>query len=551
MKKTYKYIFSAALLSLTLGSVAACGKSKSSSTKDRLYIVYYPGGYGKEYLETFAREFVAEYKNKPVDQVVAGEDYYLKGDPNAHFSTDAYLSLKDKAPDVIIAGSPASEAISLGKIEPLTDLYEQTVTVTENGAQVEKKIKDYYDEEATLQYKRQYIYTKGNEEYFAIPWDKIPLSFAYNENILLNTTHVAASGEVGEARLSEGKWVAAPETYDELITFFNDIEAANATREKKITPFAWCSANANWFETLYISWWAESQGLYSSLKSSDPSNIDSKCFYDFWNRESPELYKMSGIQDALQKVKDLIYDENHHFKYTYVDKDPTTITGQWSQADFALGNAAVCLTGNFFEKEYAPQIEESKQTFKMMSLPTINRLAGLKNANGEQINQMCYVNCDASAYIPFNSPNKDMAKAFLRYVSQEKQAVRFTEMTGGFKPVKTNVKAISTKTDWTPFQQSILNVLYDADEVIYKFPKTKTSPLSPIYVYENELRAAFFTGLSFPLSISRLANYTPYEIMVDMPNNTGDSVYEAAVKMYTNSTTGFNKVYASWINSQK
>ena len=51
--KLSRILATAAMLACVGLTTTGCFSNKNKAIKDRLYIVYYPGGYGEEYLETF------------------------------------------------------------------------------------------------------------------------------------------------------------------------------------------------------------------------------------------------------------------------------------------------------------------------------------------------------------------------------------------------------------------------------------------------------------------------------------------------------------------
>ena len=100
--KLSRILATAAMLACVGLTTTGCFSNKNKAIKDRLYIVYYPGGYGEEYLETFVKEYLAETKGVSVDQITS-KDYYLRADENCTYQVTKYLELKDKAPDIIIS----------------------------------------------------------------------------------------------------------------------------------------------------------------------------------------------------------------------------------------------------------------------------------------------------------------------------------------------------------------------------------------------------------------------------------------------------------------
>ena len=508
--KFKRLIAIAAMLACTAITATGCGGKKNSAIKDRLYIVYYPGGYGEEFLETFVKEYISEAKGIPIEKV-SSNDYYLRADENCTYQVTKYLELKDKAPDIIISNYLSPTNITNGLIEPLNDLFEEEVTTSKGNI----AIKDYCLPEAYKQYEMQVKYGKGKKYNFGMPWTSSPLSMVYNETLLKTITHQTASGEVGEDALSGGKWNRAPETVAELKAYFNDIDAYNIANNKEIVKFGWSLGASNWFESLIMTWWAQKQGVNTSRISGQGS------YYDFWNLDSPELYKQTGIQNALDQIKDLLCADG---KYINSFPSPETKDNRVAQNDFAKGEIAMCLTGDFFAKEYEQTIAEYGQTFKMMRVPSIDG-AEVKEGTTEA-KKLAYVNLNSVAYIPRNSLNIDLAKGFLKYCCQEAQLMRFTKMAHGMKPFNYNPLELEPTYDWPTYMKSVFDVYYNADDIIVKYPRNAET-ISPVYLYED-LKNSFLIGSDFGSMMTYLKTQTGAEFMVTGKN----SVYNSAKKYY-------------------
>ena len=75
-KKLTALIMASTLTFASLGLVA-CGDKGGSSTGNAFTVVYYPGGYGSEWLDEFVKEFVAEKRYGGDVSKVTSSDYKL------------------------------------------------------------------------------------------------------------------------------------------------------------------------------------------------------------------------------------------------------------------------------------------------------------------------------------------------------------------------------------------------------------------------------------------------------------------------------------------
>ena len=497
-----------ASVGLCVASLAGCGKKNGNAIaqEGRLSITYYPGGYGTEYLDYFCQHFLAEKKGVNPSDIVPGVDYILDGDPDITYMWSTKIESPSTCPDLIISNSMSAQAVSRGLVANLESVYNTEVSTSKGN----RKIRDFVMKEA----KEQYTYDfKGAGKFsFAMPWTAIPISIAYNNTILQKIPHVS-SIPVGEDALTNGKWSRAPKTVTELKAIFED--AGNYDSNLTKFGFSISKDGANWFESLITTWWAQKQGI-----DTEYSYTGEGSYYDFWEYKNEEIFKQTGIQDALATIKDLFVKDN---KFVNSFPSVNSITVKQSQQAFAEGKALFCLTGDFFEKEYGSFIEQSQQDFRMMRVPAID--GAVTKDDGVTPVDLSYINISSCAYVPNKGANKDLAKEFLTYTSSEENCKKMSEMIGAIRPFDYDARNVNGYSGLSAFTKSVFNLFYDADDYLVKFPRNvETSKISPVYLFENVSENIFY-AVQYGDVVSSLLNYTPKQIMVDGTNI--DSVYNS------------------------
>lgn len=451
-----KRILSMALAALTacscIGTLSACGAKKGAKTNE-LTIRYYNGGYGDEWLENSLEEFCATKE---------GVSYNLIPDNNITYQANLYLTTN--VPDIIMSNGNWKTYVQDGLIEDLTSVYETEVKTSKGNV----KIKDYIDENVMKQFTRQKVYGRGEELTWAMPWASQVLSLAYNETILLSTTHQEGNPFIVEGLEAGANWTHEPYTVNELMAYLTDVRMA----DNDITPWGYSVDYLNWYDALLYVWWAELQGMYEPNKY-----IDEGCFYDYFNMTSANLVKQSGYKEALDIVRQIIVDDTGKL---YNSKNDGSMTKEKMQENFAKGKIAVCLVGDFFEKEYKAFMEEGTK-IKLMFIPTAD---GAETNEDGTAKKLTYVQTDNVMYVPKNATNKDLAKEFLAFLCSEEQLVKFSKNTGVVRPFDYNPYELASDFAWTDFQKSTFNIYYNADDFVIKYPLTATK-VSPIYLYEE------------------------------------------------------------------
>ena len=453
-----KKIVSVALAAVTavscLGVLGACKKNKGKgSSENELTIRYYNGGYGDEWLKNSLEEFCATKD---------GVTYKLIPDNNITYQANLYLNTN--VPDIIMSNGNWKSYVQDGLVEDLTSVYETEVQTSKGMV----KVKDYIDENVMKQFTRQKIYGRGEEMTWGMPWASQILSLAYNETILLSTTHQEGNPFTVEGLSKGATWTHEPYTVNELMAYLTDVRLT----DNGITPWGYSVDYLNWYDALFYVWWAELQGMYTPNKYPTEG-----CFYDFFNMASPELVKQSGYKEALEIVRKIIVDDEGKL---YNSNNDGSMKKEQMQENFAKGKVAVCLVGDFFEKEYKAFMQEDSK-IKLMFIPTA---AGAEtNADGST-KKLTYVQTDNVMYVPAKATNKDLAKEFLAFLCNEDQLVKFSKSTGVVRPFDYNPYELAPDHAWTDFQKSTFNIYYGADDFVIKYPLTATK-VSPIYLYQE------------------------------------------------------------------
>ena len=436
-----------------VGAFAGCGGNKGAA-ENTLTIRYYNGGYGDEWLEEALKDFCATKE---------GVTYNMIPDNNITYQANLYLTTN--VPDIIMSNGNWKPYVKDGLVEELTTSVYEAEVQTSQGT---KKVKDYIDQNVMKQFTRQKIYGRGEALTWGMPWASQILSLAYNETILLSTTHKEGNPFIVEGLNAGETWTHAPYTVNELMAYLTDVRMAN----NGIIPWGYSVDYLNWYDALFYVWWAQIQGTTTPNKY-----VDEGCFYDFFNMSSANLVKQSGYKDALEIVRKIIVNDEGQL---YNSNNDGSMTKEKMQENFAKGNIAICLVGDFFEKEYKDFMKEGN-VFKLMFIPTAD---GAETNDEGLAKKLTYVQTDNVMYVPVNATNKDLAKEFLAFLCNEEQLMQFTKYTGVVRPFGYNAYELEKDYAWTDFQKSTFDIYYNADDFVIKYPLTATK-VSPIYLYEE------------------------------------------------------------------
>lgn len=413
---------------------AGCfGNGGGDTSSTVLTVKYYDGAYGKEWLETAAKDFVADKKAAGVEM-----SYRLIPDVNVNTSAVNELNSGSGLSDIyMVQKYKWTDWVTSGLLEDLTSVYNTEVD-TSTGKQ---KIKDYMADGYSNQYYAQRKAGVGDYMPWAMPWSMSQIGFVYNENILKETGRETP-----------------PATVEEMLAYCADLNA------KGITPFAFPGNESHWFRYIIQVWWAQYQGAYeeNTLNVAEGAGT----FYDYWNMSDAEVLKQKGIQIGIDTAQSLFVDMNAKAWKNSLENVNSYYVKDAEKA-FVEGKAAMLLGASFMYSEVEKYMQEGV-VYKMMNMPTIANAQ--QKADGTAMN-MNYYTSEDFMIVPKNATNKDLAKEFLAYLCNEKYLLDFTSKTGTLRPFKLADSVLDAgKLGLNAFNASVLEVYKTSDVRLASLP---------------------------------------------------------------------------------
>ena len=370
------------LLSITLTlSLAACGKKKADSGKERLVIAFAEAGYGRGWLENLEAAFEAENENV---------DIILDGNPNMTANAGPKIeSGRDLADIYFLLETNWQRWATRGYLEPLDDLYEME---TEPGVTLEDKLIDEVVE-----------FGRIGDNMYALPWNDGVTGLVYN------------------SKMFRDKGWEVPETVNDLIDLTEQIKTEGAG----VKPFTWPGQYSAYWNFVVYGWWAQYEGL--------------EAMNEFYQFESPEVFKQEGKLKALEAYETLIGDQSNS------TAGVNGLIHTQAQMQFINGFAAMIPNGLWIESEMKAALPAGFE-MKMMPIPTI------EGAKEPKINNSMLGDF---IVVPKQARNKELAKEFLRFMAEDKQLLQYTKDTGTPRPFEydpTTIEGLS------PFILSALEI---------------------------------------------------------------------------------------------
>ena len=442
MKKTGIMLLIALLAITTTMPLVGC-KTKVATDENTLEIYVGNFGYGTEWVEKAAEEFIKE-------------DWVKEKYPDLKVPKPAHNSEQNFAADRILAGevantydvlftttnANASIALSINDgsnyFENLNDVMDSEVPG--EGVKLKDKMKRRIYENELIED------NAGNRAMYGVPWVDGYIG------ILINRTLIER-----DLGYEAGTFVM-PRTTDELNELCEALKNAQEGKPnaEKRPVFQFSSGIRYWDQTIH-NWWAQYEGLEKYHN-----------FYQgiYGNELSYRVYEQQGRLEALEALQDLLWAPNG-----YLTADVNTVSFTTAQSRFMQGKGYMMPCGDFFENEMKSVAGELDEMFdiEFLQTPILSSLsdklscigegedeklselikcvdekktlaeaqaeiAGLTKADYDRITEARHVVGRIGghiAYIPSYATAKEPAKDFLRYLATDKAIEIFVKSTGG------------------------------------------------------------------------------------------------------------------------
>lgn len=151
-----------------------------------------------------------------------------------------------------------------------------------------------------------------------------------------------------------------------------------------------------------------------------------------------------------------------------------------AQTKLIQGEAAMMLNGSWFENEMSAVLEENPDVeMGMFALPEMSDASGniLHSDNYTTEDGKSVIQADYGSYyfIPANAENKEDAKDFLRFLSEQKACEIYTKYANAIRPFEYELSSdAEVYADMSSFGKSILNMASEN----YLYAANVTNPIA-------------------------------------------------------------------------
>ncbi len=477
MRKKLMSVALATVLGASCMSFAACGGGKA---ENELWITYFKGGYGSEWVDELAKKFEAE-----------NEGIVVKADPDTQLinSVGNMMENGTKYDLIFCHDIPWEDYVAPGWIHNLDDLY---ATEVSTGVTFANRIRDN-DVLASSRYPDR----NGEYHYYKVPWTIGTAGIAYNLSVMdkidewlagdKGQTYLATEQGGGDIARRWGR--KAPVTYYDLWQYCLDVSTANldvnprVPKDGKIVPFTWSGLSEEWqWDYVLFDWWGQLAGPETMNSFKNFGNVKDDFTLDIAQQKNPnpEVYnpdKFAVVKNADGTVnkQESSYVGWGEFKQAYqLWYDLVVNNKSWSndkvaslskfdnEQAFASGKAAMTPAACWIEYESKIYLDRYKQEISIMPTPTISEVKldsdgkvlpknsasaavtldairadegateRVLEVDGKKYNRVSFTSSFGdSVMIPEKATNKELAEKFILFMQREENAQLFTKLSGG------------------------------------------------------------------------------------------------------------------------
>lgn len=352
-----RVLATACAAAMVIGTLAGCGGqggqgAKVDNTvedKTNLKIMLYAKGYGTDWLHKLAEAFEAKHEGVTVSITPVNATDVMRSDiKNAEYcDTDLYFDIASTGGSALV--NEMKQAWNNKQaLRDLTYLVDSQIPGEE--VTVGEKMN------ASLLYASKYegrdTEDTADDVYYTLPYVSGAMGLYYNETVIDNA-------------LGKGNW-SVPRTTDELVALCKQLQAKGCSI---MLP----GALDQWSSTMFLSWWAQYEGLDNFYKFFEGVGFDTTKNREVGN--SSLIYEQPGRLASLEISSELINNKNGYALKNAAEINANNLNEYQTRFTLAKNNYAFYPCGDWLMQELKNNSTiEADSVIKMMKTPVISSI---------------------------------------------------------------------------------------------------------------------------------------------------------------------------------
>lgn len=470
------------VLVMVSGVLAGCVHKDPHSGQTKLYIGYYSGGMGQEWLDEAIKLFEQKYKDTPFEEGKTGVKIEVDPGKDEYTTSQLLANMRASRDDVFFTGQFVyQDFVKQGLIADITDMVKEEFDtyVNAEGQEVTESIADKMDP-----YLREYY--QLDEKFYALPYQSAVYGIVYDKDLFAEKKlYSDGNGPDGIANTADD---GLPVTIEEFKTLINRISAMG------YTPFTWAYSQDSYRKNVLNSIWASYEGY-------DNFNLN-YTFDGVWTKPDATKVTIDGTngyllqqqegKKAALKLAEFIMDTTDAQLYStdafmsaqsYIAAQDEYVYSTRARAP--KKRIAMLFEGGWWENEakngiwsemgiYGEQYQYGNRNFGFMPTPRFLGTEGV--ADQLSTDNLLYSTQGGTVGVVNNSSTKqELAKLFLQFCHSNEILQLFTTLTGIPKPydydlTDTQYESMTSfaKDVWSLWRQENTKVVYNlkASEIL-------------------------------------------------------------------------------------
>lgn len=489
MKKTMKCL-TAVLSVFTAMSAAGCrgrGGVKEEAGKTNIYVGYYNGGVGSEWLDSAIAKFEERYSSYSFETEKTGVKVHIEKNKTTMLGKNLIDKISTNNNEIFLTENVNYyKFVERNLLYDITDAAKQTLTEFGENTSVYAKMDGGLSSSLEV----------GGKIY-ALPFWEGFYGLTYNADLFeeygwyFAEDGVSFTGDIN--RLSAGPDREAgtyddgmPATYEDFFALLGRIS------KDECTPLVWGGASPDYLSFFIGSLFADYEGLddfmlnytmegtaddlVKELKADGTYELES---VEISENNAYELARQEGLLVALRFAQTLLKDRDNYDANLCLSDLKTQSD---AQSDFVLNTsnskakkAAILLDGNWWENEatkYFNMIDPSGNgktsvNFKYMPLPKANeKKTGSENLIVAPLDSFCFIKSN------IKQNHAEAAVKFLQFIHTDAMMKEFTEITTLKKPYDYDLKDAVSGAGVSCYVKSVYEAMEKSTLV---FPRSNVS----------------------------------------------------------------------------
>ncbi|NLZ51758.1 MAG: carbohydrate ABC transporter substrate-binding protein [Thermoanaerobacteraceae bacterium] len=506
------------------------GEKKVDPNKTQLYVGFYEGGWGREWIDLMIEEFERIYPDYQV---------FAEGKKSEFTGENLRATIDYNMYDMYFTTIVPHDMVAQDKLMDITDIV--TTPLSEYGE--DRSIEEKMDEFMKIYMKS----TNNSDKYYTIPFYTSFYYMVYDvdlfeEKKLFYAEDGSFTGgltESGEKPKSKGKDNELG-TYDDglPVTWEDYRKLLSRMVQLNLVPVIWAGDTPGYRQDMLTSLWASHEGPERFSLNYTFDGYDDVLDLNINTSNGYELQRQAGKKYALEFAEYIIKNNMYYSRSFDASLDYRRAQDEFLYSKYKAASGekriAMLLDGGWWENEAKDTINLMAELYKG---DYINRRFGMMpfpkfDENSVDSATLYSVTGNSTVFIRKNAKQPEIAKKFLRFTTTDANLRLYTRVSGSTRPYDYQLTE-DDLSQMSYFKRSLWDVFKRPDtKVVYSYGPNPITLKNASY-FRNDWN--WTALLSSGNTVSE-----PFSAFKQYPNLTAQAYFDSLYNHHKNRWTHLN-----------